>query len=335
MRHRLLSVLACLGLTSAPLFSYECEQFFLNAPEECGYDVCEEPVCVADECEDSWARIVVGGAYGKYIGLKDGYLEAGLIGGVSLNGYAQLLGDARAFFMSGHHWSGSLGLGYRYACENVCPGHYELLGVNVYYDGLEQKFTQDTCGVPFEIDHSSHRQRDFHRLGLGVEYLSSCLDVYANAYLPVGKHAYKGKWRCFSYPGDYEGCCRSRVFLPWGVDGEVGTNYRACNDYLNAYFGLGGYYYKHKYDTGITGFQARFELSWWDILSLQFLYSYDHHFASKYQGRIELSIPFEKLLSLFCWEDLACCYEFDPWQQKIRRNYVPFLDDSCCWRWNW
>ena len=231
--------------------------------------------------------------------------------------------------------SGSLGLGYRYSCENICDGHYEILGLNVYYDGLLKKFTQDTCGIPFEEDEHNHHQRDFHRLGVGLEYLSTCFDVYFNGYIPIGKHAYKGKWRHFSFPGGFEGSCRSRVYLPWGLDGEIGTNYRFCNDVLNAYMGVGGYYYKHKLDTGITGVQTRFELSWLDCISLQFLYSYDHQFCSKYQGKIELSIPLDNLSNLFCWNDYACCYEFDPWQQKIRRNYVPFLDDSCCWNWNW
>lgn len=274
-----------------------------------------------DYANYNWSKIIIGGAFGKNIGLKKGYAEFGLLAGIPIQERAQLFGDARAFYYFNSCWSGSLGIGVRYACKEVCDENYDILGVNCYYDGIQATFGNDSCCLS---------RRYFNRIGIGIEYLSSCLNLSLNGYLPVGRSTYGGNDSHYYYLWGYQGNRTKAASLPWGGDFEVGKNYCVGTEAINAYLGIGAYYYKFKERHGLTGVQVRVELSWQDFLSLQFLYSYDHKFTSKYQGKVLLSIPLYVFFHCLYSAEIESCNEFVPWKECVTRNNTPFVEGNRC-----
>ncbi len=256
-----------------------------------------------DYQNESWSKSIAEFAFGKTIGVNQGYIGLGIIAAKAIQENAQLFGDARAFYYYNNHWSGSLGMGYRFSCSEVSNESYAIWGINAYYDCLEAKYAH-------------YDRKNFQRLGLGVEYLSSCLDFRFNGYMPVGKSYQRGGRRNH----------RSMLSLPWGGDGEVGMDFPICADAIYAYFGLGGYYFKFRDSCGVSGVQARVEISWQEFISAQFLYTYDHKFASKYQGKIVLNIPLDVIIRCF-FPESGDLYndEFSPWKDLVKRKYTPFV----------
>ncbi len=297
----------------------------------------EETEFEGSELDKGWCRLIAGATFGKFIGLQQGYAEFGFFAGIPVRQNAHIFVDAREFNLSNKDWAGSLGIGYRYACENVCDGHYEIYGCNVYYDYRQTHFKQDICCLENCDRLSASSKGNFNRIGVGAEYLSTCFDFRVNGYIPIVKSTHFGRAIHFDLLGNNFGSYRNSEFLRWGVDGELGKGYSFCNACFNTYLGVGGYYYKHKDLEGLGGVQARFEISWREFITLQFRYSYDPHYSSKYQGQILVTVPLRTLFNCLCLTE-ECCEPSDvciPWDQRVQRNYVPFVDRGCCWKWNW
>lgn len=274
-------------------------------------------------------RLEFGAEFGEFIGLNKGYGEIGIFATGSLNRDTGFFLDTRWFLFSSNEWAASIGLGVRKILDDCCSA----IGANVYYDFCRAELDEDV-NVGSNGDIFTHTIiTDFNRLGLGLEFFTSYLDSRANVYIPVGSNIKSSRMVNFAYPdtGDSAGY-QMRNVLRYGADIEFGK--KIClNPFASLYAGVGGYYFDHRNLDSVSGPFARLELFCWDFIRLQFLYSYDSTFESQCQGRILFSLPLEKLFNFgdCCCQD-SCLERLD---EFVRRNYVPFLDKQCCWKWSW
>lgn len=265
------------------------------------------------------ARIEIGYAGGKFIGIERDYAEYGLFLPTSLN-QSILFFDGRAYQFRNtqchHHrprWAASIGAGVR-----MCDFCDRILGVNLYYDYLEKRHT-----------------KGFDRIGLGFEWLGDCWDLRINGYLPLGSERHFGKKVVFKYPGNYKSKCQEKeLAISKGFDAEFGAPLWCCG-IIRIYGALGPYFYRreHKFEDrkDFWGGYAYLELNLRDYFSLQVRTSYDRVYHSHTQVRALLSIPFEALCSWQCFGEYcqSICV------QPVRRNGLIFTNHCCNSRQNW
>lgn len=307
-----------------PIHSPEPQYFYCEEPEICYYEDCCSNSCCNDFALDTF-QVIFGAAFGDYIGIRHGYSELGFFTSVADQEDHHIFVDARQFNLHHNDWAGSIGTGLR---APICNA---VLGANIYYDHLSTRLNEDRycdgiCNLPPDRKHVS-----FNRLGLGAEFLSCLYDARVNGYIPLGKTYHSGNPVVYNLGDGFVAEYRNNVFLRWGVDGEVGTSLFK-NDCFSSYVAVGGYYYDNKNLDSYYGPQARAEVWWKNYASLQFYYTYDHENQSQYMGKILFSIPLEDIYNCFCGQSCCC----DPgYNQLVRRNYIPFVDRSRCWKWNW
>lgn len=271
-------------------------------------------------------RLEFGAAFGSYIGLRQGYSELGIFASSSTPSGPFFFVEGREFRLAHKDWAGSLGVGFR---TPICFCS-SIFGANIYYDYRESNLRQDVCCQTTCQDLSKSLHTHFSRIGLGFEMFSPCIDSRLNIYIPV-KSTRSGKKVFFNLTRGFRAHYRNKEFTPYGIDGEVGRTIPLLNC-LSAYAAIGAYAYHHNDFKSFWGPHARIEINWLDYLSLQFRYSYDCEFHSSYQGEVLFSIPLEKLFRCFCDCPDICYNRYD---QRVRRNYIPFTEKRCCWKWNW
>jgi hypothetical protein len=254
------------------------------------------------------SHLEVSYSVGKFIGIDENYAELGVFAPLYLsNSYLAFL-DCRGYRFNDSKWGESTGVGFRRALTN-----YHILGANLYYDNLEGDF-----------------HKSFNRLGVGLEWLGNCLDLRLNGYFPLGSETHSSKKISYeNYMGDYHATCHEEQFsISRGFDAEIGGCFFNRNKFV-AYGAVGTYYYFSKDDTNYFGGQARLEVFFNSIVSLQVKTSYDSVNHSHTQGRILLSIP----LDFFCKKPR--CFYRNKILQPIKRNSIIFTDKCCDYTWNW
>ena len=266
----------------------------------------------------SFCHLLFGAAWGNFIGFKKGYSELGIFAAAANRANTHIFFDGREFNLAKDRWAGSLGLGFRIP---LCCCSY-ILGANVYYDYLQAKLSH--CS-----EESRCRNRAFNRVGVGVEFLSSCFDLRINGYIPVGKRERMGEPLEIVFFDGLHAELRHGKVLNWGIDAEIGIPIFQNNQF-SSYLAVGGYYYAHMRSKHIYGPQARLELWWQRYVSVELWYSYDQRYQSQYLGKVFFNIPLEELCNCFCGE--VCC---DSLKKLVRRNYIPFLEDKCCASFHW
>ena len=253
-------------------------------------------------------RIEAAYSAGRFIGIKQDYLDLGLFVPVCLTDSLVSFIDGRGYRFNNAKWGLSSGIGLR-----KWLGNNQVAGVNVYYDYLEGRF-----------------HKSFNRCGFGFEWLGESLDFRVNTYLPLGNQMNSSETVKYDdYIGSYHATCRENQFsIGKGFDAEVGGHFQCWNNFT-LYGAIGPYYYSSKQKSNFFGGQARIELSYNSLISIQIRSSYDSVNQLRAQGQIQISIPFEILsnkLSSFCE---------NPILQPVRRNGVIFTDDCCDYKWNW
>lgn len=254
------------------------------------------------------SRFDIGYSAGQFIGIHEGYAEAGLFVPIYLKDSSFWLVDFRGYRFNNSKLGLSSGFSFRNKIKNG-----QIVGANLYYDCLQGKFN-----------------KIFNRLGFGLEWLGECLDFRFNSYIPIGiqKHLSK-KYIYNDYIGGYSAiCCENQFSISKGFDAEIGGRFW-CYGNFTAYGAIGPYFYSSNQESSYFGGQARIEVHYNSIISFQIRSSYDRLNQSRIQGQIQISFPFEiisKKLNNFC-ENLIL--------QPIRRNGVIFTNGCCDYKWNW
>lgn len=265
------------------------------------------------------ARIEIGYAGGKFIGIQRDYAEYGLFLPAALNQFL-IFADGRGYQFRNTHchnhrprWAASVGGGIRISdcCERI-------LGANVYYDYLQKRHT-----------------KEFDRIGAGLEWLGDCWDIRANGYWPIRSERHFGRTKVFHYKGGFKSKCRESEFaIGKGFDAEIGAPIWCCGIF-RIYGAAGPYYYHSKYigrnKKDFWGGYARLELNITDYFCVQARTSYDRRYHSHTQVRALLSIPFDALCNWQCLGE----YCQNICVQPVRRNGIIFTSHCCHSTQNW
>lgn len=194
------------------------------------------------------SRIETTYSTGQFIGIKRSYSELGLFLPVFSNDALTSFFDFRGYKLNNDKWGLSSGIGLR-----KCLDNNDLIGANIYYDYLEGDF-----------------HKSFNRVGLGLELLGECMDFRINTYLPIGlqKH-FSETVKYIHYIGGYRATCRENQFaIGRGIDAEIGGRFCCLNDFA-VYGAIGPYYYSSNRKNSYFGAQARVELSYQSLVSIQ------------------------------------------------------------------
>lgn len=253
-------------------------------------------------------RIEAGYSAGQFIGIKQSYAELGLFLPIFSENTLTSFIDCRGYRLNNAKWGLSSGIGIRKHIDDD-----QMIGANIYYDYLEGNF-----------------HKSFQRAGFGLEWLGECLDFRINTYFPVGHQIHSSKIASYTdYIGRYKAACRTKQFsIGSGVDAEVGHLF-SCWNTFNVYGAAGPYYYSARQKNNYFGGQARIEVTYQSLVSIQIRTSYDKINHSRTQGQIQISIPFDILSSGLT------CFNEDRSLQPVTRTGVIFTDDCCDYKWNW
>lgn len=243
------------------------------------------------------------------LGINSGYTTLGLFAAIKDDYFA----DFRFHLLDNGKYAFNIGGGARYLSNSY------ILGANIYYDYRETSY------------------KNYHQLGLGLEFLGCSYDIRANAYIPLGSTRSSSDTCIYEYDGGYFALNRDFEYSFWGADLEFGVpiSCKTCaGDIRYFYLAAGPYYLKSDHTSDFWG--ARFRLISYvnEYIRLEGRLTYDHVFKTRGQGVVTLEIPFEEIFSLFNCKSLcggcsSCC--FDP----IFRNEIIPVQDHCRWECNY
>ena len=255
------------------------------------------------------AHLELGYSAGKFISIDKDYAEIGLFNPIDLSCCWVPFIDARGYHFNDGKWAASAGGGIRTSLSNC-----SVLGINTFYDYRR-----------------AHIERDFHQIGVGLEWLNNCWDFRINGYLPISKKT-QTKTCVFNELGDgFFAKRQKREFAYSGFTSEIGVPLINNCDF-NFYAALGPYYFFRSHQNHFWGGYGRLELNWKSILSLQVRASYDRKHHTRVQGIIQFYIPFDFFCCSSCDD---CCNCRDLLLQPVRRNGIILTDNCCNWKWNW
>lgn len=243
---------------------------------------------------------------GKYINIKDDYLNIGTFSPIFSSDDRILFLDAQGYRFNNGKWAASIGLANR-----IRLSESSSVGFNLYYDYRRGISTNN-----------------FHQAGFGVEWLNDCCDMRINCYLPVSKKTRKTSLCSFDQLGDGFFATRRKIeFAYTGFDAEAGCLLGSYCEFT-LYGSLGPYYYQRTHQNHFWGGHCRFEITWKSLLSLQARVSYDRVNSTNVQGLIQISLPLEFFNPSSC---TSCCLT----NQPVQRNGIILTDHCCNWTWNW
>lgn len=255
-----------------------------------------------------YMRLGVGGAFGRFIAIDTSYVEfEAFTASRCMNHWLPFI-DFHAYWPENNSYGTSVGIGLR----NIECDYNAAWGANVYYD--------------YRKGHPGN----FNRMGVGIEYFGNCWEFHMNGYLPVGKKMFRRDTR-YVWPGDFHLTLKKREFALAGVDSEIGFTMDLWPDF-ELYMGAGPYYfYKKNYDH-FTGGQVFLSLDWKKYINLEALYSYDHLYKSRVEGKVMISMSLDELLEF----NFDCCSPckstaYDP----VSRSGLVFYDKRCFKTQNW
>ena len=164
----------------------------------------------------------VSSCWGDGRSYEEGFQSMGVLGATSTrSGLDFLLLDLQMIRIEPGKIAGSYGLAWRKRTSAT----RDLLGVNIFYDFR---------------NFSNHY---FNQMGLGFEYFTCLFDLRMNGYLPLGKKnaLYKDQW--FEYGDGYLTFIEEFQSAMWGLDFEIGKNFRRDKWGLCFFAGVGPYFY--------------------------------------------------------------------------------------------
>lgn len=277
-----------------------------------GYDTCCDDACYS--CCDpirnalAFSTAWIGYSTGEFIGIDDDYAEVGIFAPLYLTCDTNFFFEGTGYRFNNSRYASSLGFGLR---KRFCEG--DVGGVNFFWDSYGAK-----CNKTFD------------RLGVGLEWLGCLFDARVNGYFSVGDTTRSCHCKVFNdYIGNFRATCKMREFsIANGFDAEIGVPF-LCKCNFTIYGAAGPYFYSGKNQKRFWGGQARLEVDWHQIITLQVRTSYDRIYHSRTQGQIFLSLPFE----VFCGN--FCCLCDDALLRPVYRNDLIFTKECCSFTWNW
>lgn len=250
------------------------------------------------------SRINIGYAAGQFITIDKSYLELGFSNPFMVCQDCYSFIDLNGYRFNNGKWASSIGLGIRENITDCCA-----FGVNAYYD-----YRRINC------------ERNFHQLGVGLEWFTERLDFQINGYVPIKNRSHK----CIhTFNLNVVVTNEETIFAYTGFDAGIGTQlFNYCN--YSLYTALGPYYFfKHNRDD-FAGVFGELQLDWQSMVSLQLRMSYDRVNAFNVQGVFQLSIPLD--FSCFC-EDKKYWECEGLLSRPVRRNDMILTGHSCRWSW--
>lgn len=244
---------------------------------------------------------------GGGVGYNTGYTTLeGMVFPVISNNIWPLI-DVRVHqFNKAHQQAANVGVGFRMAPNNL----KQIFGFNAFYDYRHYQY------------RFTHRNANYHQVGLGFEMLSPYADLRLNGYIPIHK-SHQIAHAAFDYPGGYFMVRDKFKIALSGFNAEVGgwlTRFREFNLYAAA-----GPYYFGNADNNTWGGLFRLKSTIYKYLSVEGIVSTDRIFGTKVQGKIAINIPF----------GCPSQKEYDVIvNQPIERFEIIVLDQKYKWKWN-
>jgi hypothetical protein len=227
--------------------------------------------------------------------------------------------DVRGHFFNNGKNAANAGIGLRYQRD----GSSNIFGVNAFYDFREASWNDD-----------------FHQVGIGFEYLSPCVDIRINTYLPICNSVGNSSTTTFRYPGGYIASAKKQRVSYGGADFEIGTWLKRMDtcDLFDLYGAIGSYYYAQRHHhRNEYGTQARLEAHFLKYFAFEIKGGFDEIHHGMAQGTLSIAIPLEYLFG-GCRKDPceAVCQKNDALYQSVNRQEIIALSQKqCCWKWNW
>lgn len=209
--------------------------------------------------------------------------------------------------------------GFGESCQNAYNA-----GIGFRYT---PNFTSAALGANVYYDYRRSYHREFNQIGVGFEYLGTCLNFRCNGYLPVGnKSSLRSSKYCARYPGGYFLIREKYVDSLKGVDFEAEMLVkRVCC--IDVYFAIGGYYYKRRIcGRNILGSEYRLTLNPNSCWNFGVKVTNDCHYKTRVQAELTFTLPFR------C---KGCASSCSPLFQPIRRQEMIVLDKHDMYIWNW
>ena len=245
-------------------------------------------------------RIDIGSATGQFIGIKRSFFEFGAFTPLSYDSCWVPFIDARGYYFQNDRWAASAGVGLRYDLDKEY-----ILGISGYYDYLE-----------------GQRHSAFHRLGAGLELLSSCFDIRLNGYFPIQTSNTKS-WSFNMQDSETLFWHDKEYTVRTGFDAEIGSHIFYWGNF-STYGAVGTYFYDfgshHLKNSSFWGGMMRLEADWNDYLSLQLCGSYDRIYKEEAQFKIQFSMPIEDLI--YAWDNCT----LERILQPVRRTGIIFSE---------
>lgn len=211
--------------------------------------------------------------------------------------------DVRAHVFNNGKWATNLGVGARYIFD---PCRW-MVGGNLYYD------------------YRSTNHAHYNQISVGMEAFYDRYEAHLNGYLPVGQKRTATKrqiesvsFKSFSgnyilqnehYKNTYEGAMK-------GFNAELGMHLAGNRMQYDLYFGVGPYYYDVSSGKHAWGGKARLKAELTRYLFLEISDSYDRIFHNRFQGTVNVSIPFGGKIC-YPQKSARSCHNVMDWQAVL------------------
>lgn len=252
-------------------------------------------------------NLFVGQREGRGIGYKRGYTTLG-----AQAAYVRDCGcfipflDIRGHRFDDNKYAANAGIGVRYSLESCARS---ILGANIYYD------------------YRQYHSKNFNQVGIGLEWLSDCINVRVNGYIPIERSRRIRTTLC-RYLGGFFLEKRKFAHALGGADAELEVLLLRCRKF-EIYAAAGPYAFaqrtKRHHTRRAIGGQFRMEARLGTYFIVGGCVSRDSLFHTRGQGYITFDFP----LGWGCFKD--CCTTPDLlFVPVIRREIIPIHNQCKC-----
>lgn len=226
--------------------------------------------------------------------------------------------DFRTHLFNDGKWAGNFGGGFR----AIVDRSKNMFGMNMYYDFRDSK-----------------RGVEFSQIGIGFEFLTTCLDIRWNFYFLAGNKHDKSRTHIFdNYIGPYMAVCRDTRRALSGGDLEFGSWLvpRAPCQFVNLYGAFAPYYYSSKnhhtsHANGVYGIKGRLLTMLGEYFALELRAGYDRAYKGMVQATLTFNLPLDKLFDWQTWCGDCSRDDCRAYQPVVRQEMIVLSPKTCCW----
>jgi hypothetical protein len=202
-------------------------------------------------------------------------------------------------------------------------------------------------GANFFWDWRAKHHHQWHRGGVGLEWLTCSWDLRANGYFGIGPDKFCRHTKKFHFPGGYKADCTECYHALPGADLEIGfplKRWDCCSTSI-FYLAAGPYYYRsegscnrNKHEN-IWGGQGRLQVQYLNYLIFEVKDSYDNFYHNNFQGSLTFKVPFGNQKEPYYRAGCGSCCTYDCARpiavQPIVRHEIPVFQKEEHWNNNW